>query len=838
MWVILHKSLYLHFNQNTIMKKITLFIVLALLSINITFAQQLQDTTTTETVYRAERDKVNALVHTKLKVSFDYTKSQMAGEAWITLKPHFYPVQSVTLDAKGMLIHEVTREGKALKYEYNGNKLKIKLDNLFIKDEEYTLYIEYTARPEEVEQQGSAAITSAKGLYFIDPLNTDPDKPTQIWTQGETEASSCWFPTIDSPNQKTTQEIYMTVPSKYVTLSNGLLESQTENSDGTRTDYWNFDKPHAPYLFFMGVGDFAIVKDTWNDVAVDYYVEKDFEPFAKEIFKNTPEMMTFFSELTGIEYPWQKYAQIICRDYISGAMENTTAVIHAENANQTSGQLIDENVWENTIAHELIHHWFGNLVTAESWSNLSMNESFANYSEYLWQEYKYGKDYADAHRYNDLKGYFMGGNESKKLVRFHYANKEDMFDAVSYNKGGGILHMLRNKVGDKAFFAGLNRYLVNNKYKTGEAHQLRLALEEVSGKDLNPFFNQWFFDAGHPKLNVSYIYNDEAKSVTVLIKQTTDKTFEFPLDIDVYEDDLAKRYKIIVKNKEEKFTIKYNKKPQLINIDADKILLAEIKDEKSIDYYIYQYNNKKANYLDRRYAIEMLAIDQENKEAYKTLAKALNDNFYGLRILALDKIDLTKDKCVLKIIEKLAASDEKTLVRSKAIQVLGDLANSKYATLFSNATESKSYAVKSNAIAALYKIDKKSAVDKAVAIHNPLDKAGMVNGLLEVYVNERLTQEMPFIADKIISGLFFNQDPKVQALYGQAFQWIATSDNLKATKIMVDDFVSKANQYKSYGADTIITQMLMQVQAGKEQLNSSNKEELIAIVKKGISDIK
>ena len=167
-------------------------------------------------------------------------------------------------------------------------------------------------------------------------LKRDPNKPTQIWTQGETEASSCWFPTIDSPNQKTSQEIYMTVPDQYVTLSNGLLKEQTKNSDGTRTDYWKFDKKHAPYLFFMGVGDFSIVEDKWKDIAVDYYVEKEYEPYAMGIFGLTPEMIDFFSDYTGIEYPWSKYAQIIGRDYVSGAMENTTAVIHGEMAYQTA----------------------------------------------------------------------------------------------------------------------------------------------------------------------------------------------------------------------------------------------------------------------------------------------------------------------------------------------------------------------------------------------------------------------------------------------------------------------------------------------------------------------
>ena len=218
-------------------------------------------------------------------------------------------------------------------------------------------------------------LPDAKGLYFINPKGEEKDKPTQIWTQGETEANSVWMPTIDKPNQKTTQEIYMTVPAKYVTLSNGLLISQKKNADGTRTDYWKMDLPHAPYLFFMGVGDFAIVKDSYKGKEVSYYVEKEYAPVARSIFGNTPEMMKFFSEKLGVEYPWQKYAQIVGRDYVSGAMENTTATLHQESAYQNARELVDGIRWEGTIAHELFHQWFGDLVTAESWSNLTVNES-------------------------------------------------------------------------------------------------------------------------------------------------------------------------------------------------------------------------------------------------------------------------------------------------------------------------------------------------------------------------------------------------------------------------------------------------------------------------------
>lgn len=202
----------------------------------------------------------------------------------------------------------------------------------------------------------------------------------------------------------------------------------------------------------MGIGDFAVVKDQWNQIPVNYYVEKEYAAYAKQIFGDTPAMMQFFSDLLDYPYPWPKYDQMVGRDFVSGAMENTTATLHKEDAQQKPGQLIDENIWESVIAHELFHHWFGDLVTAESWSNLTVNESFANYSEYLWFEHKYGKDKAEDHRLADLSSYQSGNGYEKDLVRIHYNSREDMFDDISYNKGGmGVLHTLRNYLGDDAF---------------------------------------------------------------------------------------------------------------------------------------------------------------------------------------------------------------------------------------------------------------------------------------------------------------------------------------------------------------------------------------------------
>lgn len=812
--------------------KIKLLLLCFFLSIGVSIAQ---DGEKINTQYRAEREKVSDLVHTKLKVSFDYSKSEMMGEAWITLTPHFYNVSELELDAKAMLIHSITSDGKELKYEYDNSKLNIKLGNTYAKGDEYTVYIKYTARPEEVKQQGSEAITSAKGLYFIDPLETDPNKPTQIWTQGETEASSCWFPTIDAPNQKTSQEIYMTVPDQYVTLSNGLLKEQVSNDDGTRTDYWKFDQKHAPYLFFMGVGEYSIVKDKWKDIAVDYYVEEAYEPYAQEIFGLTPEMLDFFSDYTGVAYLWPKYAQIVGRDYVSGAMENTTAVLHGEMAYQTSGQLIDENTWESVIAHELFHHWFGDLVTTESWSNLTVNESFANYSEYLWFEYKYGRDYADAHLNEAVKGYLSPGNELKDLVRFHYNSKEDMFDAVSYNKGGAILHMLRSYLGDDAFKAGIKLYLNENIYGTAEAHQLRLAFEKVSGKDLNWFFNQWYFSNGHPKLDVKYVLSEEASIVTVQIEQTQASIFEFPLAIEVFEGDTPKRYEVWVDDKSESFSFKYNEIPDLVNVDADRTLLVEINDEKSVDNLVHLYKVGK-KYEDRREAIEGLAAYQVQKEAFATLQAALGDPYYGLRNLAIENIDLSnsESKKAIKIIENLAEKDEKTLVQAKAISKLSELDGPKYRDLYEASLSSNSVAVKSSGLKALYEVDSSAAIQFVTSIKDELEKESMKDVLIPIYIKNQNEDEISFVAGNLFMGMFFTNDKEKQNIYKEGFQWVVGSSSEEATQSLVNSFVQIGIQYKQYGADTLSKQVLQQVLEVKKQSTFENKDKLIAIVNDGI----
>jgi aminopeptidase N len=731
-------------------KSILAVFVIMTAMIQLSTAQQGNDgakDTAWKKVYRETAPVINDLVHTKIDAKFDYDKSYMYGKVWLTIKPHFYATDSLKLDAKGMNINKVALvKGTAmqpLKYEYDGWELKIKLDKSYTRFQNYIIYIDYTAKPDEVKVKGSAAINDAKGLYFINPKGEEKDKPTQIWTQGETEATSVWCPTIDKPNQKTTQETAMTVPGKYVTLSNGKLISQKKNTDGTRTDTWKMELPHSPYLFFMGIGDYAVIKDAYKGKEVSYYVEKEYAPVARKIFGYTPEMIAFYSRITGVDYPWVKYAQITARDYVSGAMENTTATLHQESAQQDARELIDGNIWESTIAHELFHQWFGDYVTTESWSNITLNESFANYSETLWDEYKHGKDAGDAQNFSDMQGYLQSGSEKKDLVRFHYSDKEDVFDAVSYNKGGRILHMLRNYLGDSAFFKGLNNYLTTNKFKSAEAHQLRLAFEEVSGRDLNWYFDQWYFGDGHPKLSIDYNYDDAAKKVTVTVKQTQagDKVFRLPVAIDIYTGAAKERYKIWVENKTDSFVFNYSAKPDLVNFDGDKILLTDKKDNKSLENFIHQYKYA-GLYLDRREAIDAAAKKQDDPAALNLLKTAMKDKYFGLRNYTLGKLDMKKEnvkKEVEPILLDLAKTDERSVVRARALSLMSNYNKEAYKEMFIKALTDSSYSVAGNALEALGKVDEKMAFEKAQQLSKLPAKGKLqqeINGSIIKYGDE------------------------------------------------------------------------------------------------------
>ncbi len=708
--------------------------------------------------------RVNDLIHTKLEVSFIWKTKQLKGEAELTLKPYFYETDSLILDAKALDIEKVTlirenRKEVGLAYNVSNSELKIKLDKTYSKTENYSVKINYTANPEKVEENGGAAIAGAKGLYFINADSSEKNKPTQIWTQGETEASSCWFPTIDSPNEKCTQEIYITVDQRYKTLSNGLLIYSTPNENGTKTDYWKMDKPHSPYLFMLAIGDFSIVEDAWtradgSKMAVNYYVEEEYKEHAKAIFGKTPRMIDYFSKILGVEYPWGKYHQVVVRDYVSGAMENTTAVIHGEFLQQTKREMIDGDN-ESIIAHELFHHWFGDLVTCESWSNLPLNESFANYSQFLWDEYEYGRMTADKNAFSEMEGYILSAQQqgAKDLIRFDYTNKDEMFDAVSYNKGGRILHMLRSYVGDDAFFQSLKKYLLDNAYNTAEIHDLRLAFEETTGEDLNWFFDQWFLAGGHPVLDITQRYSDSTDLLSVFVaqKQNLDETplYKVPVQIEIYVNHKRNRKLVWLENRRDTFQFELSTPPQLVIVDAQKVLLCEKKVKKSEEQWLYQLKHAPL-YLDKKEALEELG--KSNSQAAKSaVINALEHPFWHIRLMAMKKskksIRSNKDQMKDQIV--LLTTDDHPQVRTAALKMLkkhweGD---GELFAIYQKAIKDSSYSVMAQGIEGYAEIDKEKAMRIAKELEN--EGGSVALAIARIYAKYGGKEEHAFFMEQI-----------------------------------------------------------------------------------------
>lgn len=710
--------------------------------------------------YRPSYSIINDLVHTKLDVSFDWDKTQLNGKAWITLSPHFYTTDSLWLDAKGFDIHKlelVRKQGNLpLSYTYDSLGVNIKLDRMYDDDDQYTVYIDYTAKPNELKVKGSAAITDARGLYFINPDGKDPDKPRQLWTQGETESNSCWFPTIDKPNMKMTTELSMTVEKGFVTLSNGLMIATRDNGNGTHTDTYKLDLPYAPYLVMMAAGPFAVVKDRWKNMEVNYYVDKKYEPYAKAIFGNTPEMIDFFSTRLGVPYPWPKYAQVVVHDYISGAMENVSATVFYDRMHQTTREMIDGKK-EDIISHELFHHWFGDLVTCESWSNISLNESFATYGEYLWLEHKHGRDEADNHLNDDLEQYlYMARLGNEPLVRYNYKNREDVFDVISYQKGGRVLHLLRNYVGDEAFFHALNKYLTDHRLGTVEVAQLRLAFEEVTGMDLNWFFNQWFFASGHPELDIDYEYDTDAKQVTVTIRQLQDTydgtpVFRLPVDIDVYEGGKVTRYAKVITDAMQKFSFSCETPPDLVNVDARKTLICEKTDHKSDSAFAFQLEHAPL-FMDRLESIGYFAQHAASPLYEQALLRGMNDRYAPIRRLAVESVPpevaTQSGNSFAKKIKDMAMQDSSSAVRAAAIENMAGWSDTSVISVLENGLRDSSFLVISSALKAMVEVDSVKAYEAAGLLEK--DSSEQVrDGLETVYARMGRPEKNDFFMSQL-----------------------------------------------------------------------------------------
>ena len=466
--------------------------------------------------YRAE--------HLRLEIAVDPVRKRVEGMAVYTLRraSMLGDPGDIVLDAAEMEVLDVS---PARSWSHSEGKLTVEPEGA---EERLTLSIRYAAEPQ-------------KGMYFLEPDEGYPDRPRQIWTQCQAEDARYWIPSFDFPNQKLTTELVATVPEGLTVVSNGKLEYSAEAPNNQRRWHFKQDVPHPAYLMTFVAGQFSQIEDRWRDVPVLYFVEPGREEDGRRAFGNTPAMMDFLSTATGVDYPYVKYAQVAVADFVYGGMENTSATT------QTDRTLHDERAHldfssDPLVSHELAHQWFGDLVTCRDWGHAWLNESFATYCEAMWREHNLGRDEFLYDLFGLLQSYLgeAGQRYQRPIATNIYNEPSDVFDRHLYEKGGMVLHMLRRQLGDEAWWAAIKHYLLRHREGNVVTHDLQRAVEDVTGRNLEGFFQQWVFSPGHPQLKVGYAWDRKAKLASVSVKQTQDTAHgapEYRLEFDLGFDD-------------------------------------------------------------------------------------------------------------------------------------------------------------------------------------------------------------------------------------------------------------------------------------------------------------
>jgi aminopeptidase N len=643
------------------------------------------------------------ILHIRLELAVKLKERTVAGSATIDFAA-VQPTQVLSLNAVG---HEVSAvrvlgagaESKPLSFENSGKTIDIDLGRRLERGEKRKIRIEYQVRNPEA------------GLYFFQPTKAEPDVPLTVWSQGEPVSNSHWFPCLDNPNERQTTELLATVDDGFEVLSNGKLESKRQLNNGQVQFHWKQSKPHVAYLVTLVVGEFEVGRTEWRGRPVTYYVHKSRAADMERTFRNTTKMLDFFSERFGIEYPWEKYAQVVVEQFMWGGMENTSATTLYPATMHDERALVDGSPdW--LIAHELGHQWWGDLVTCKDWSHLWLNEGFATYCEVLWAEHYKGKDERDYLLLKESRQARSGSALTRPVVDRHYPDPSTMFDSRAYPKGGWILHMLRSQLGDDDFFRGIQRYGTVYAYQTVETNDLRQVFERLYGVSLERFFHDWTERPGHPTVLVKSSYSAKDKQMKLEVKQTQKaEPFYIPLHIELtIPGGEPVELRRLMTDREFTVYLPVEQRPTLIRVDPEVTLLADIKEEKARDWWQAQLTAPTV--IERIRAIEHLVAGKTdaNREA---IAKVLKDDpFWGVRVEAAKAIGKLAGNISRKaLLAGLAQPDAK--VRKACVDGLGSFSGNEDVISALKAKYEKgdeSYIVEAAMVTALVKILKVTPV--------------------------------------------------------------------------------------------------------------------------------
>ncbi|MCC7430419.1 M1 family metallopeptidase [bacterium] len=600
------------------------------------------------------------ITHIKIEVEPSFTENFLTGKTTLTLQKFIHFPETLYLDAETMDFSEVKVANQIATFSKTQKQVAIEIPQNLQNQNSLTIEISYSATPD-------------RGIFWVLPDSVMAEKPTILWTQGEDENNHFWFPCFDYPNEKATTELILTIPQKFKAVSNGILLSKTDKN-GKSIYHFSQKQPHVSYLVSFVAGEIEKFSDgEFKGKDIEYWSQKDLRTKLKGIFTKTKKILKLFENLTGTDYPFDKLSQNIVPDFIAGGMENTSAITYTDEIAE-----FDSLDAELLIAHEIAHQWFGNLVTCKDWGNSWLNEGFATYFEYLYLENEYGKDFADYYQFGQAQTYFGEDLDYRRpIFTRDYDEIDLLFDAHSYEKGSLVIQVLRNILGDEDFFTSIKYFLQKHKFQAVETNDLKIAIEETTGKNLDWFFEDWVYSAGFPEFKVSYKWNKNTKNLSLTVLQTQkleNKTPVFRVPVQVLVD-LGNEQKIFVLDigsQEKTFVFQVPKQPETVIFDVGQQTLKKLDFDQSKDELIYQLKNANQS-ADRSLAAQKLSKFSSEKMVCEILLEQFETEISsGTRFFIAKSLEnsVFKDKKIKELFEKEPFEDVK-------IQLLENLKNYK-----------------------------------------------------------------------------------------------------------------------------------------------------------------
>jgi aminopeptidase N len=681
------------------------------------------------------RDRKVDVKHIRLAIALDFRRKSIEGKATHVFAPILGGLESLELDCVDLEVVRVRMKGRPrpLRFTNADGVLSVKFPAPLPAGRESEVTVEYRGSPR-------------RGLYFCGPDEHYPHRRVEAWTQGQDQDARHWFPCFDYPNQKATTEVIATVPIAMMALSNGRLLKRTENrSAGTATYHWKQGIRHVSYLVTLVAGEYEAIRYKWKKVPLTVWAPPGRKDDARRACDRTPRMMEFLSRVTGRPYPYEKYDQVFVQDFIFGGMENTTATTLTDTALLDRRSFVDTTM-DSLVAHELAHQWFGDLLTCRDWSHAWLNEGFATWFDAAFREHDLGRDEYLVNVLGLRDNYLSedGGHYRRAIVCKRYRDPVELFDRHLYEKGALVLHMLRERLGNELFGRCIRRYVARHAGGSVETVDLRRAIEDETGRNLEEFFDQWVFKGGHPDLKATFAWDEKKRVARVTVKQvqgTEDETpsvFRIPIVVALHLG--GRRVETIrgtLESRERTFEAKLPSRPKWVNFDPGFTVLKTLDFTPPRDMLIAQIASD-PDVVGRIHAAACLGKDGA-PDAVAALGKCLGDArvFWAVRAAAAAGLGKAATAAARDhLLRHLRTEHPK--VRRAAARALGEWRGDERAAAALHALLEKgdpSYLVEAEAASALGRTRSPRAYDLLARVYedrpswNEVVRCGVMSGL-------------------------------------------------------------------------------------------------------------